>query len=593
MRKYKLLKMLPLCGAILILGSMTTGCVGAGNNNVSTPQADVADGNQHNLKDGFFMLQPGAGFDLTSNTAVSDQSCLAAAQSFNNLYVSNPEASVIMGDSIDEGHLEQKMGINVSGHMGGGVFSGSMRAAYLQQAIDNHYTLNLNYLYEYAGTVAFKPGTIGQGRAALTPVAESYAFGGDPVRFRQMCGNAFIPQMNAGVLLGVTITLNFDSFMDKENFQTALRGNLGVIHTSIMTHIQQAAKQSNVHVSMSLSALQLGGDPQDLNNIFGSVEPSGNYPYLDCGNVESATYHPCKDVISNVITYGKSIESQVESNGHLNMQKLYYTDATTEKYNTIGVNANAQDPSPQVLEAAQNLLAMYNTAAFNHRFAKHYLTTVPSLSTFSKVVLKSIVSRYDSQLNDVYFNDAYGVLECYRGYISTSCPQIESNVAAALAQSPYALTDRDWLILNYFQQNLYQGKVYGYFGQGTDQVSDYQYKDNNCMLYPVSLPDSQRYTLICQNDTHYPMVSGDLTITQVPMPGNTVVLSVNGLQYNAVNPEYPSYSQQISYPNGLVLMPESGASGYFTINNILVTGGQSFKINTAALKLTQLTKHDI
>ena len=153
MKKYQLLKMLQL--SILILGvAMTTGCNSGSHNNSSSTQSNVENVSKHKLKDDFYILQPGAGYDTSTNTAVSDQSCLVAAQSFDNLYISNPAAFLHEGDQVALGKLQDKLGVMVSGDMAGGVFSGSMRADYMQHAVDNHYKLNMNYMYQYAGTVA-------------------------------------------------------------------------------------------------------------------------------------------------------------------------------------------------------------------------------------------------------------------------------------------------------------------------------------------------------------------------------------------------------------------------------------------------------
>jgi hypothetical protein len=59
------------------------------------------------------------------------------------------------------------------------------------------------------------------------------------------------------------------------------------------------------------SAIQLGGEPQKLNNIFGEKDPSGNYPFVNCGSVSGNSSDACNAMISSIVTYGKSMETQL------------------------------------------------------------------------------------------------------------------------------------------------------------------------------------------------------------------------------------------------------------------------------------------
>lgn len=581
-----------------LLGTALDGCNSGGGTSGGTSlntgvltQSNTVKQKTPKLGNDFFLLQPGAGFDTSSNTAVSDQSCLVAANNPSNIYIANPTGYMHYGENIAFSKLEDALGISIKGSMSGGMFSGSMAASYLQNAQNNSYKMNLTYVYQYAGTATFKQGTLNQGESALTPVAASFAFGGDPVRFRKMCGDSFVSQMNAGAFLGVTVSLNFNSNADKSAFQAALAGDIPGIG-SLGAKIQSAAAQSNTNVRMSISALQLGGEPQKLNNLFGSLDPSGNFPYLDCGSVNSQNPHPhaCEKMMTDIITYGQSIESQVTNpNGSINLQNMYYTNAQTEKYSALGIMANAPDPSPAVLAAAQKIVKMYNDANFNYQFTRHYINTVGNyLTVASSDILADAKYRYQNQINGVYMNNAYNILECYRGYISNSCPQIEANVESALAQSPNILPSEDTYLLNYFETNTYNGNLYGYNGTGNDIKTDYQLQ--RCMLYPVSSPFNAQYVMSCTEDMFFPITSGFLSITQSTTPAGTQ-LAIDGLQYGAINPLYPSYQAQINYPNGLILNAVSPQEpNDFGVQGITITGGSSFSTSTGSLSLSLVPK---
>lgn len=540
------------------------------------------------LGDGYFIAEPGSGYDTSTHTVVSDQSCLVAANNPNNIYIANPSGYLHVGDNISMSDMQDLLGVRVSGSMNGGVFAGSMRASFLQSSENNPYTLNFTYVYQYAGVATFKPGTLGQGSAALTPVAESFAFGGDPLRFRKMCGNEFISQMNAGTTLLVTVSLDFDSYQDKHAFSLALNGRVPGIG-SVTSKINDAAVSSNTSAKMSISAIQLGGDPQDLNNIFGPAN-NGIYPYLKCGSVNSVNPHPkaCTQMMKYIIGYGQSIESQVSNpDGSINMEKMYYTDALRAKYSTLGIMANAPDPSPQVLAAAQNILSLYSTTQSNDQFVNHYINTVGNFLTVGSAgTIQDAKYHLDQQIQNIFLNPAYNVMDCYRGYISNSCPQIEANVESALAQSPYVLPQEDITLMNYFENYIYRGELLEYSGTGSDNAGNYYY--GPCMLYPVSTPFNAQYVLSCTQDTFFPITSGYLSVTQSTTPAGATQLEIDGLQYNAINPLFPTFQPVINYPTSVILNQEPGFHDHFEVGGLSITGGNSYSITTGRMGLLQL-----
>lgn len=567
-----------LCSSLILLNACNSG-----TSNTIAPTNLGMNNNQHSLQtqkptklgDDFFTLLPGLGFDTSSETSVSDQSCLIAAENPTNIQISTPSGYLHYGDSVPLNNLENILGILINGSMSGGVFSNSTNAMYLKNAQEDPYTLKLNYGYQYAGIASFESGAIGTGLSALIPAASALASGTNPVVFRKMCGDSFISQMDAGVFLGLTVSLKFNSNLDKEHFRAALGVNTGF--SSIINSIIAAESSTHTSVQMNLRALQLGGDPEKLNSAFN--------PY-DCSDLNSKV---CEQMVSNVMIYANSLQAQVtNSNGNIRRDKAAYMSPLIEKYSTININVNAPDPSPEVLAAAQKMVKMYNDARYNFRFTQQYSNLLANyLTPGSLGTLADAENHYQQQFNDIYSGQQYDILKCFRGYISNDCVQVKNQIESALATSPYNLPSYDTELLNYLESSTYEGNIYGYSGKDGDKISDYMLQQ--CIFYPVSSSLNAQYVLYCGENNFLPITSGGLTITQSTNSIGAQQLNINGLQYDAINPLYPSYLKQINYPNGLILNQTSPANqNIFDVQGIIITGGSSFSTSTGRLFLYQI-----
>ena len=518
------------------------------------------------LKDDFFLVQMGSGYDTSTDTATSNQSCLAAAGIESSVYIENPSAMLTFGTTQSFAQLETSLGVDVSGDMGGGVFSGSLAAQYAENSQDTEYALNIIYLYQYAGTANFKQGILGQGKSALTPVAASYAFGGNPVDFRRMCGNNFVAQMDAGVVLGVTLNLSFDSAYEKNQFMANLNGNVGLINA--MTAIKTAEQATNANVSFSINAIQLGGEPQQLNNVFGKESSDGNYPFLDCGNINNGpSLQACNATIDNVVNYATTLESQIQNkDGSINMYNLYYTQPVLAKYNTLGIYANAPDPSPAILKAMRDLSKTYSQVTSENTFVNHYASTLYSqLSVGTVAALSDSSNKLNNQLNNVLLNSAYQAVDCYKGNVSIHCVQIYNNIESGIAA--YQLSNTEQTELNYLETSSYLGSLY----VNSSLLAQ-------CVLAPISDPDTNFYAINC-NDSWLPITSSAGLTIQAGMFPNS--LAVNGLTYL-------SNGQTISYMNGQGIGLTSGfyPTDYTSQPTLLITDGTTPITSSGILELT-------
>ncbi len=550
-------------GAMLCLSGMAlTACNGAAGSNASgaDPHATAASAKAPKKTD-FYLMRMGNGYDNTSHTVTSGQTCIANASNPDNIYIGNPSAAITFDHQQDMTALQNALNVNVTGGLGGDRFGGSISAQFAQASKTNAYTTNLVYLYKYAGKAVFRDGTLGHGLAALTPYAAELEQS-SPTKFRKMCGNRFIEQMDAGSLLAVRLSLNFNSHMEQQQFASKLEADVTLANISLA--IQQAASSSKVHVTMTLSAIQLGGQPEKLNDVFGHPDANGNYPFIRCEGNESAA---CSLMVSNIIAYAQTMKNQLDgSSGGLNLDRLYYTNPTVTEYANLGIpTQGAPDPSAEILAAMEQLTRQYDKAVYDYTFVSHYINTLSNkLDVPTRENLRDAAQRLNNQVNNVYLLPVYDVADCYKGYVSTQCLEIRDNVQNALHN--YQLTSVQSNLIEYLENNSYKTYVLNYYGNESPNAVDYRISDSECILAPVSNPTAARYALNCGGK--WLTTANSKGVNLLPGFGGSG-LSIKDMAYTSTTP-YSTNGQLIRYSD--ILIPVNpGDERYFDIDNIEVT----------------------
>lgn len=439
--------------------------------------------------------------------------------------------------------MERNLDIDVGGEFGGGRFSASAAAQFANSSKSDQYHTNILYLFKYAGTASFKNGSLKQGDEALTPVAQSFVHS-NQIRFREMCGDSYVEQMDAGGVLAVRLTLSFNSHADKEKLRTELGADFGL--GNIAGEIKKAAENKHVHVGFSLSAIQLGGEPQKLNELFGSHSSTGNYPFIDCGDIQGHNNDACNKMITSIIDYSQTINQQLTTaDNKLKLDNLYYTNPVVSNYKTLGIVVGAPDPSNEVFQAMHDLTKNYDKTLYDYTFVNHYLTTNylnSKLDVATKNSLTTARKLLAAQLNNVYLSPVYGVLNCYKGYVSDKCIEIKSHVDAGLKN--YALDDTALTLMDYLEKTSYSANLYSYIDNGL--------KKSNCTLSPVSAPNKRYYILNCDGSwlnarnnivMQYDFLRKTLTTTGLEY------LSYDGQKYRVVAYPDTSLNPDSFFPN--------------------------------------------
>ncbi len=548
----------------------------------STKSVQTNKNSKKPLGDSLYLMRMGSGIDSVTQTATSGQSCLVNASNQDNIYIGNPTAMVNFDHEQSMTSLQSALNVNVTGQYGGDRFGGSISAQFANSSKDTNYTTNLLYLYQYAGKAVFKDGSLGQGLDALTPYAAELEVD-HPTDFRTMCGDEFVEQMDAGSVLAVKLALNFNSHSDQEQFMAQLNGDIGL--ANISAAIQQAASSSNVHVEMILSALQQGGQPEKLNELFGEPDDAGIYPFLQCETQDGeAGMNACNLMISDIIAYAQTMEDQLTNeDGSINLNNLYYTNPSFTKYANLGIPTNgAPDPSQEVLNAMEQMTSDYDKAVYDYNFASHYLDSLSDkLDSPTKENLRDAAQRLSNQINNVYLQPAYDVMDCYKGYVSEQCVSIYNNVEHALI--PYELSSQELNLISYLETNSYEANIINYYGDDTPSSTDYKVTGYACTFAPVSSPNAANYAIYCDGKWLETYLPTGVTI----LPGFAgTSLGITSLSYISTPPNSTTNGQLITYADSDLPL-DAYYDNYF-YGNLIEVMAPGYSTHNATLGFTRL-----
>ena len=189
-----------------------------------------------------------------------------------------------------------------------------------------------------------------------------------------------------------------------------------------------------------------------------------------------------------------------------------------------------------------DLTISYDKVMYDYLFVRHYLDTLGyKLDSPTKNSLTTAKQRLASQINSVYLSPVYGVLNCYKGYVSENCTMIKSNVDAGVKK--YALDNIAITLIDYLEQNSYSADLYYY--------TDNKLSKSGCTLSPISAPNRAKYALNCNGSWLNP--AGDILI-QNPLHNKLAISGLSYYGYDNNNQYFVKYSDSILnsdafYPN--------------------------------------------
>ncbi len=575
--------------AALASCGLLTACNSGGNNNGVTSSNQTATNAKQShrlgLSDDFFAMQLGSPIETSNNSVTSSQSCLAASANPDNITASNPSGMLNLANS-NLSQLQNVLGIDVSSPIGSGRWNNSVAGQFVKNAKDTAYSRNLIYvLYQYGSTLQFKNEALGFGNSALTPSSLT-AFNVNSSNFRAQCGDNFIAQIDAGIIIAVTIKLNFSSSYAATKFMQRLQ--LQNSFNFVLSQIQTNAISQNANIAVQLNALQMGGIPSELNRIFNS--DGSEFSSIDCGNAATSTnesYQICEKKINTTIGYlQQSVESQVHyTNGKLNLNNLYFYNPVQQSYSFIGINLQAPDPSESQLQAMKWLTTTYDTLYNEQNLLDHYINRIGN--KFAPNAYSDLLDanqRLKNQIQEGFDKNLPSLSSCFKGYVTNQCTNVAAKISQMLINPETALTSGESDLTNNLMSGAYLATLYNFFpltGNSMPPENEsqgiFKLVNSDCTLIPISYSKDSEFILQC-NGQILNTANGNPIFASINPDKNT--LTVSNLDYLATifDPSISLFMPDINYG----LITANRVTGGFYSSNFTIQAGSQIINNAIA-----------
>ena len=182
---------------------------------------------------------------------------------------------------------------------GYGLFSANANVEYLKSIKDTDYSMSFNYYTAIKNDVDVQ--LDGTGEHVLTEFGLGTYKNNNGKYFGTLCGNYFIDTFTEGAFLTMAIKLKFLSKDDKDKFAAAVGVSVGNFFQATAKFSKESS-ETQVRISIELTAFQLGGDPSQLSKIFSTVSDGTNHIF-ECSvdSIES-----CSDFAKSVLNYAQN-----------------------------------------------------------------------------------------------------------------------------------------------------------------------------------------------------------------------------------------------------------------------------------------------
>lgn len=131
-------------------------------------------------------------------------------------------------------------------------------------------------------------------------------------QFRDTCGNRFVQQYITGAGLYFIVKFEFASTEQKTKFDSSVSGSYGA--ASLSAAASKAVSDNHITGSVSVRAMQIGGDAKQLLGIVGS-DGSGQAPVKVCSLSDITA---CSNLLTSLLKYTASVPAQIQQVGAQN-----------------------------------------------------------------------------------------------------------------------------------------------------------------------------------------------------------------------------------------------------------------------------------
>mmetsp|Transcript_13740 Transcript_13740/g.11690 ORF Transcript_13740/g.11690 Transcript_13740/m.11690 type:complete len:225 (-) Transcript_13740:174-848(-) len=188
--------------------------------------------------------------------------------------------------------LSKQFSVSVGASGGFAGFSAGTKDSYLHSVSDNDFQFSINF---YSRTSMECETTYGAGTEALNQEGLKTYQGGKNPNFRVLCGDKQVSSFQVGAAVVLSFIIEATESSHLESVKASISFNSPFV--SVLTQFSQAASDVQNSVSITLKAVQWGGEPENL----GKVLVSGESISCSLSNISA-----CEAVASDLVTYVNS-----------------------------------------------------------------------------------------------------------------------------------------------------------------------------------------------------------------------------------------------------------------------------------------------
>lgn len=353
----------------------------------------------------------------------TDEQMAAPFSCFNpgNITITPQNSSnIYFGNTVSFEDIQKSLNVDVTVSAGIGPFSTSDSAMYAQFIEQDYYS----QAFYYYGVLDFSLQTWnpnGYGPELLNPTGQG-AYQAGPEQFRLVCGDQIVTQVDEVAGLYYTMSVTFSSNYDKQTFTANAGASFGNI-ISVSGTVSTVAQKFNLNGEVTVSALQIGGNPSDLPLIFNKGQ--NGYYITSCSLQDLSA---CQSAVDGVLAYaqGSFLNQTITGKGVPTSPLWRPTD-------DLGIDTGNTTVTPDVQAAREWLGQTYLNQTAQATFVGHLLGSPFMSAQYVSVDVLNELSDQNTNLqnNLALFEDPNtGVIACYTS--PTTCTDTEQSIQQSL-----------------------------------------------------------------------------------------------------------------------------------------------------------------
>lgn len=351
----------------------------------------------------------GAGYDHRKQALRAD--CVEARHSGPEPTPSTrtSQGSIKLEIATDQKAVASKLGMSAGGRVRTGAVTYTASAQYLRETAKSSMSLTYNYLAEFllvkrlensaANPVIPRPGMEDLRKDAFT--------------WYERCGTEYVASQNLGARLFLTLRMDFVS--DKERDRFAAQFGVKAPLFSADGSFEKETNSYSKNTQLKISALQIGGDPARLGNIFCPSDTTTNCrdESMKAINCSFGDLKPCMEVMAQMVAYGNG-QGDEQFGGQIKGFKNYsILQLGTRPWTELGT-AYKKPPSPATvsdyersLKGSEELFEQnFQLYLHSHRLANG---KAPRLSPRQRRAMDDLAAVFETNLNEL----KVAIEDCY------------------------------------------------------------------------------------------------------------------------------------------------------------------------------------